>query len=205
MNNSSKRHIFFVDDEPKVRELVGETLEQAGFKVSCFADAFDCIKKLRGAACDLLITDVKLPEMSGIELLTEAKRFLPSLPILVVTGYGDVPMAVKAMKEGAADFIEKPLEKHALISAVEIALEQCPSSDPILCKRLTNAEIKVLYLILEGKTNKEAANLLHRSISTIEVHRKHIMRKLGAENIVDLVKIAAAMGLVNPQPPQAKE
>lgn len=205
MDNSSKRHIFFVDDEPKIRELVGGTLEQAGFKVSCFADAFHCIEKLRSTACDLLITDVKLPEMSGIELLTETKRFFPFLPILVITGYGDVPMAVKAMKAGAADFIEKPLEKHSLISAIEIALEKSPSPDSFLRQRLTNAEIKVLRLILDGKTNKETAYLLHRSVSTVEVHRKHIMSKLDAKNVVDLIKRASEMGLIEPQPPQAKK
>ncbi len=193
-----KQHIFFVDDEPKVRKLVGGTLEQAGFKVSCFAGAAECIEKLRSKNCDLLITDVKLPKMSGIELLTEAKRIFSSLPVLIVTGYGDVSMAVRAMKAGAADFIEKPLEKQTLLSAVEIALKQIPSNDPLVLKGLTNAEIKVLRLILDGKTNKETALLLHRSASTIEVHRKHIMRKLGADNVVDLVKQAAAMGMVYP-------
>jgi two-component system response regulator FixJ len=199
MTNISKLHIFFVDDEPKVRELVGGTLEQAGFKASCFASAADCLEQLRADKCDLLITDVKLPGMSGIELLTEAKRLAPSLPVLVVTGYGDIPMAVRVMKAGAADFIEKPLERQVLLSAVEFALKQIAPTDPLLRKGLTRAEMRVLYMILDGKTNKETANLLHRSVSTVEVHRKHIMRKLGVDNIVDLVKQATAMGLIYPQ------
>jgi two-component system response regulator FixJ len=199
MTNISKLHIFFVDDEPKVRELVGGTLEQAGFKASCFASAADCLEQLRADKCDLLITDVKLPGMSGIELLTEAKRLAPSLPVLVVTGYGDIPMAVRVMKAGAADFIEKPLERQVLLSAVEFALKQIAPTDPLLRKGLTRAEMRVLYMILDGKTNKETANLLHRSVSTVEVHRKHIMRKLGVDNIVDLVKQATALGLVSPQ------
>jgi two-component system response regulator FixJ len=199
MTNISKLHIFFVDDEPKVRELVGGTLEQAGFKASCFASAADCLEQLRADKCDLLITDVKLPGMSGIELLTEAKRLAPSLPVLVVTGYGDIPMAVRVMKAGAADFIEKPLERQVLLSAVEFALKQIAPTDPLLRKGLTRAEMRVLYMILDGKTNKETANLLHRSVSTVEVHRKHIMRKLGVDNIVDLVKQATALGLISPQ------
>jgi two-component system response regulator FixJ len=199
MTNISKLHIFFVDDEPKVRELVGGTLEQAGFKASCFASAADCLEQLRADKCDLLITDVKLPGMSGIELLTEVKRFTPSLPVLVVTGYGDIPMAVRVMKAGAADFIEKPLEGQVLLSAVEFALKQIAPTDPLLRKGLTRAEMRVLYMILDGKTNKETANLLHRSVSTVEVHRKHIMRKLGVDNIVDLVKQATALGLISPQ------
>ena len=106
---------------------------------------------MRNENCDLLITDVKLPEMSGIELLTESKRFFPLMPVLIVTGYGDVPMAVMAMKAGAADFIEKPLERQALLSAVELALTQVAPTDPLLRKGLTNAEMKVLRLLLEGK------------------------------------------------------
>ena len=199
MASISKRHIFFVDDEPKVRELVEQTLERAGFKVMCFAAAADCLEKLRFSSCDLLVTDVKLPKMSGIELLAEAKRIIPSLPVLVVTGYGDVPMAVSAMKAGATDFIEKPLKRQVLLSAVEVALSQIKPAEVLLRKKLTRAEMKVLRLILDGKTNKKTAQLLHRSISTIEVHRKHIMRKLAVDNIVDLVKRAAAIGLISPE------
>jgi two-component system response regulator FixJ len=199
MAGVSKQRIFFVDDEPKVRELVEQTLVRAGFKVTCFAAAADCLKKLRFSNCDLLVTDVKLPEMSGIELLAEAKRIIPSLPVLVVTGYGDVPMAVGAMKAGATDFIEKPLKRQVLLSAVEFALSQIKPAEVLLRKKLTRAEMKVLRLILDGKTNKKTAQLLHRSISTVEVHRKHIMRKLAVDNIVDLVKRAAAMGLICPE------
>jgi len=195
--NIPKQRIFFVDDEPKVQELVGETLEKAGFKASCFAGAADCLERLRTDKCDLLITDVKLPGMSGLELLAEVKRFFPSLSVVVITGYGDIPMAVRAMKAGAADFIEKPLEKLSLLSAVKFALEPITATDPLLRRGLTRAEMRVLRLILDGKTNKEAARLLHRSISTIEVHRKHIMRKLGVDNIVDLIKQATTIGLVN--------
>lgn len=206
---SREQHVFFVDDEQKVRELVGRILEQAGFRVSCFARANDCLEKLRtdrlvvslSNPCDLLVTDVKLPETSGIELLAEVKRLAPSLPVILVTGYGDVPTAVRAMKAGAADFIEKPLEREALLSAVQVALKQAVPADPLLRKSLTRVEMEVLNLILEGKTNKEAANLLHRSVSTIEVHRKHIMRKLGVDNVVDLVKTAIAMRLFDGQTP----
>lgn len=198
MPNIPKQRIFFVDDEPKIREIVSEILMQAGFRVSCFAGANDCLEQLRTDRCDLLITDVKLPGMSGLELLAEVKRFFPSLSVVVITGYGDIPMAVRAMKAGAVDFIEKPLEKRNLLSAVKFALEPITATDPLLRRGLTRAEMRVLRLILDGKTNKETAYLLHRSISTIEVHRKHIMRKLGVNNVVELVKQAATMGLINP-------
>ena len=200
MPNTPKQRIFFVDDEPKIRELVGETLKKAGFRVSCFAGATDCLEQLRTDKCDLLITDVKLPGISGIELLAEAKRFFPSLSVVVITGYGDIPMAVRAMKAGAADFIEKPLEKYALLSAVKYALKPITSTDSLLRKGLTRAEMRVLRLILDGKSNKEAARMLKRSQATIEVHRKHIMHKLGVHNIVDLVKKATSMELTDPPP-----
>ena len=196
MKNNTKQHIYFVDDEPKIREVVSETLEQFGFEVSCFACAADCLEQLRCQTCDLLITDVKMPDTDGIELLTEAQRFAPWLPVLLVTGYGDVPMATTAFKAGAVDFIEKPLDRQALLSAVKSVLKRINPSDPLLGKTLTRTEMRVLRLILDGKSNKEIARLFGRAMRTIEVHRSRIMRKLGVDNAVDLVKRAAVMGLV---------
>lgn len=195
MIKTLKPHIFFVDDEPKIRELVSETLEEAGFNVSCFATAANCVEQLRTRTCDLLISDVKLPGVNGIRLLAEAKRIDPSLPVVLVTGYGDVPMAVRAIKAGACDFIEKPVNRQGLLWTIEFALKQVSPTHPLLHKRLTHAEMRVLRLILDGNTNKEIGRLLHRSESTVAVHRKHIMRKLGVHNAVDLIKRAAAMGL----------
>jgi len=197
-NNAKQYNIFFVDDEPKIRGIVNETLEEAGYKVSCFSCATDCLEQLRTQMCNLLITDVKMPEMDGMELLAEAKRIAPWLPVLVITGYGDIPMAVEATKAGAADFIEKPLERQTLLSAIESALRQITLPDSVLGKLLTAAEMRVLRLILDGKSNSEIAFLRHRSARTIEVHRSHIMKKLGVYNVVDLVKRATVMGLVEP-------
>jgi len=190
------KHIFFVDDEPKVREVVGKTLEELGSKVSCFASATDCLEQLGSQRCDLLITDVKMPEMDGMELLAKAKRLAPWMPILVITGYGDIPTAVTAIKAGAVDFIEKPLDKKSYLWKVKSILQQSTFDDSYIGKPLTESEIKVLKLIIDGKSNKEIANLLHRSVRTIEVHRSHLMRKLDVDNVVDLVKRVALMGLV---------
>ena len=190
-----KQHIFFVDDEPKIRQVVGETLEESGFEVSCFSCAADCLERLDSRMCDLLITDVKMPGMDGIELLTEVQRFAPWLPVLLVTGYGDVPMATSAFKAGAVDFVEKPLDRQTLLSAVESVLKQIDPLDPILGKALTRTEKKVLRLIMDGKTNKEIGGLFRRNTRTIEVHRSRIMRKLGVNNAVHLVKRAALLGL----------
>ncbi len=202
MEDYSKQHIYFVDDEPNVRKIVARTIEQLRVKVTCFASGADCLEKLALQHCDLLITDVKMPKMDGIELLTAAKKLNPSLQVLVITGYGDIPMAVRAVKAGALDFIEKPLDRKGFLSIVESVLRRIRRSDRLLGKTLTAIEIKVLRLVLEGKTNKQIANSLHRSIRTVEDHRSHIMRKLGVDNLVDLVKKATIMGLVTPIVPK---
>lgn len=193
MTNNAKKHIFFVDDEPDIRIVVSRTLEQLGTKVTCFAFGADCLEQLHSQRCDLLITDVKMYDMDGIKLLTEAKHIIPSLPVIVLTGYGDIPMAVKALKAGASDFIEKPLDKYSFLLAVESVLKQNWGEHPIVDKVLTKTEIKVLRLILDGKSTKEVAEFLHRSVRTIEDHRAHIMHKFGVDNLVDLVKQAAAV------------
>lgn len=195
MTDYARQHIFFVDDEPQVRKVVGKTLRQLGSKVSCFAGAADCLKRLHSKRCDLLITDVKMPEIDGIELLIEAKRIAPWLPVLVITGYGDVPMAVRAVQAGALDFIEKPLDREHFLHAVQAVLKQKSALDPLLGKSLTKTQLRILSLVLDGRSNREIASLLHRSIRTIEVHRTRTMRKLGVKNVVDLVKRATMMGL----------
>ncbi len=193
MTNITKQYVFFVDDEPKVRKMVGRTLEQAGLKVSYFARAAECLKQLHSQTCDLLITDVKMPEMDGIELLTEVKRIIPSLPVLVITGYGDIPMAVKALKVGASDFIEKPLDRQSFLSAVDSVLKRNTQNHPLVGKVLTKTEMRVLRLMLDGKSTKEIAGLLHRSTRTIEDHRTHIMHKLGANDLMHLVRLVAVV------------
>jgi len=198
MTGKAGPRIFFVDDEPKVRKIVARTLEGLGSKVSCFRRAADCLERLRRKSCDLLITDVKMPEMDGIELLIEAKKLVPWMPVLVITGYGDIPLAVKAIKAGAVDFIEKPFDRQAFILAIESALKRTTPSDPLLGRALTRAEVKVLHLILAGKNNREIASLLNRSKRTVEVHRSRIMRKVGADNLVSLVKRATVLGLIEP-------
>jgi two-component system response regulator FixJ len=196
MVNYTKQHIFFVDDEPAVREVIGETLKEVGFKVSCFTRADDCLEQLNAGNCDLLITDVKMPEMDGIELLNRTKRVCPWLPVLVITGYGDIPMAVKALKAGAADFIEKPLSRENFITVVESILRKNARSLASWDRKLTKAEVKVLRLVLDGRSNIEIARLLNRSVRTIEDHRNKMMHKLGAHNLADLLRKSVALGLL---------
>lgn len=204
MAQNIEQHIFFLDDEPAIREVVRETLEDSNFKVSCFGSPTKCLAQLRSQKCHLLITDLKMPEKDGIELLMDIKRLAPWVPVLMITGYGDIPTAVKAMKAGAVDFIEKPLDKKNFVRKIRLVLKQNVSAHPDLGASLTKNEAKILQLIIKGKSNREIANLFHRSARTVEVHRAHLMHKLGVDNLVDLVKRVASMGLVDlveKQPP----
>ena len=178
-----------------MRKVVRRTLERLGVEVTCFAGAADCLEKLGSRACDLLITDVRMPKMDGIALLTEAKRIAPWLPVLVVTGYADVPVAVRAMKIGAADFIEKPLHRDTFSLKVESILRCSSPTDPDTGRPLTRTELKVLRLIISGKTNRQIAQLLRRAIRTVEDHRSHLMHKLAARSAIGLVERAIQMGL----------
>ena len=200
MVQSAKQMIFFLDDESKIREVVKETLQESGLKVHCFESPAECLAQLRSAKCDLLITDLRMPEKDGIEMLTEVKQLAPWVPVLVITGYGDIPTAVRAIKGGALDFMEKPLVKETFLRKVKLILQQSVLGDARLGEPLTRAEATVLKHIIEGKSNREIGIVLNRSVRTIEVHRAHLMRKLGADNVIDLIKLGAAMGLVNIEP-----
>jgi FixJ family two-component response regulator len=135
-----------------------------------------------------------MPGRDGLELLDDVKRAIPWLPVIVVTSYGDVPMAVEAVKAGAFDFIQKPLDPDTFLTKVGSALQQDALADILRGKPLTETETKVLRLILQGRSNKEIAHMLCRSVRTIEVHRNHIMHKLKVNNVVDLVKKAIDLG-----------
>ncbi|MCP4613510.1 MAG: response regulator [Planctomycetes bacterium] len=196
MTSRAKQHIFVVDDEPNLLKLVGIILEQTGLKVTCFAHAADCLEQLRLQTCDLLITDVKMPGIDGIELLKEAKCLVPSLPVIVMTGYADISMAIEVLTLGAAQFIEKPFAMGNFLQIVKKVMKQSPIHCPILDESLTKKEMKVLHLILECKSTKEIAQIMHLSLRTITNYRSRVMHKLGVDNVVNLVKQAAVMGLL---------
>jgi len=196
MANNARQHVFFVDSEPKVQKLVGRTLEQVGFKVSCFSRASGCLEQLHSQLCNLLIINVKMTGVDGIELLKKVKLIKPLLPVLVIIRSGDVPMARMAFKAGVSDIIEKPLNRKSLLSTVESTVKWNDRTHSLENMLLTKTEMGILRLILDGKNNKEIANMLHRSMRTIEVHRSHIMRKLRVHNVVHLVERSIAKGLI---------
>lgn len=189
------REVFVVDSRTEVVNEITGVLKSHNYEVTTFTTNAACYRKLRHCECDLLICEVKMPGMDGIVWLKEVKRIMPYLPVLIITNYADIPMAIKVIKMGVADIIEKPLDRKLLLDSVESALQQYENIDPVLGKSFTQCERRVLKLILSGKSNKEIACLLHRSIRTVEEHRRKVMRKLGVNNVVDLVKKAANLNL----------
>lgn len=191
MKTGNKLSIYFVDDEEAIRKVAYNTLRSVGYEVQCFKNGLECIPVLGTEDCNLLITDVKMSGMDGLELLEKAKAKAPWIPVLVITGYGDIPMAVRALKLGAADFIEKPLERTIFLSKIREIIDDSPMNAISAGDNLTRSEMQILKMILDGYSNRQMAATMNRSVRTIEMHRSHIMQKFGVSNIVDLVKRAA--------------
>jgi FixJ family two-component response regulator len=200
MLNKGNRHVYFVSDDPGVHERVCGTLEQLGFKVACVDSAAHLLAELRSELCGAVDADVKIPSGEAPDAGRCAKRNNLPLFALVMSGYNDVAMAIKLLRAGPLDFIKIPLNKQAFLTSVQSALSRTPLGDGFVREALTKIELSVLRLVLEGKTNSEIADLLHRSVRTIEAHRSHIWHKLGVHNLLELLEKSALIGLSEPPP-----
>ena len=200
MNMTAKKGIVYVvDDDEAVRDSLQWLLEGKDYRVRCFesAEAFLARYDPREVAC--LIADIRMHGMTGLELQDKLIERHSPLPIVFITGHGDVPMAVDTMKKGALDFIQKPFNEEELLGLVERMLnhareaftghQQAASRDALLAK-LTGREAQVLERIVAGRLNKQIADDLGISIKTVEAHRANIMEKLNANTVADLLKIA---------------
>ena len=200
MNMTAKKGIVYVvDDDEAVRDSLQWLLEGKDYRVRCFesAEAFLARYDPREVAC--LIADIRMHGMTGLELQDKLIERHSPLPIVFITGHGDVPMAVNTMKKGALDFIQKPFDESALVSVVERMLEhartaftdqqQAATREALLAK-LTGRESQVLERIVAGRLNKQIADDLGISIKTVEAHRANIMEKMGANTVADLLKVA---------------
>ena len=194
-----KGTVYVVDDDEAVRDSLQWLLEGKGYRVRCFDSAESFLSRYdpREVAC--LLVDIRMGGMTGLELQARLIEIRSPLPIVFITGHGDVPMAVDTMKKGAMDFIQKPFNEADLVRLVEQMLEHAKDSfadsqlaanrDSLLSK-LTMRESQVLERIVAGRLNKQIADDLGISIKTVEAHRANIMEKLSANTVADLLKIA---------------
>jgi two-component system response regulator FixJ len=188
--------VHIVDDDDAVRQSLAFLLSSAGIAVrvyespNAFLDSFD------KEQCGCLVTDMRMPEMTGIELLHRLKERAPYLPAIVITGHGDVPLAVEAMKAGAVDFIEKPFDEEAIIAAVQAALKKGGEEDNAAAAvaariaSLSERERQVLEGLVAGQPNKGIANALGISPRTVEVYRANLMAKMEAKSLPELIRMA---------------
>lgn len=198
---NDQRIVHLIDDDAALRDAVSLLLRTEGFKVNAYDSALSFLKAVSPSAEGCVVTDVRMPEMNGIELIAKMKEDRITIPVVVVTAHADVPMAVEAMKLGAIDLLEKPLDSEALINAVSAALDrrdadvnrsrECQAINARLAT-LTRRENEILAGLLKGLSNKVIAHDLGISIRTAEVHRANIMAKMRAGNLAELVKMALA-------------
>ncbi len=195
--NTENPIIYIVDDNDDVRETLKLLFESVDLCAESFGSAGEFLDAYPMGQSGCLIADLRMPEMSGLELQEELVKRSIDLPVIIITGYGDVEMAVKAMKAGAADFIEKPYKEQELLDRVHKAINQSAqkrqeSSEEQMAReqlaQLTPRERQVLEFIVDGEPNKRIAHHLELSEKTIEFHRANIMKKLEAKSLADLVR-----------------
>jgi two-component system response regulator FixJ len=191
--------VHVVDDDEAVRDSIAFLFQSAGVQVQTHASAIAFLDKLPEIVAGCVVTDVRMPDMTGIELLQRLKDIKPALPIIVMTGHGDVPLAVEAMKAGAFDFIEKPFDDDAMLDAVRAALARGDSLGKRDAQRaqveerlnaLSGREREVLQGLVGGHPNKVIAHNLGISPRTVEIYRANVMSKMKAPSLSDLVRMA---------------
>lgn len=200
MSNIPPSHIvYIVDDDEAVRDSLRWLLEANGYRVKSFGEAEEFLNAYDPDQVGVLIADVRMPGMSGLELQEELISRDAPLPIVFITGHGDVPMAVSTIKKGAVDFLEKPFNESDLRTIVarmldqaieRVAQHQTRKNQEAILSRLTSREQQVLERIVAGRLNKQIAGDLNISIKTVEAHRANIMEKLEVTTVADLIKIA---------------
>jgi len=199
-----KRLIYLVDDDDAVRRSAGFMLKTSGYEVETFASGVEFLKQVKQAEPGCILLDVRMPEMDGLEVQRELKAQGVAMPVIVLTGHGDVNVAVTAMKAGALDFIEKPFEKAVLLAALDEGFAQIEQSDSsktraneaaTRLKALTGREQDVLQGLVRGHPNKTIAYDLGISPRTVEIYRANLMTKLGVHSLSEVLRIAFAAGL----------
>jgi len=200
--------VFVVDDDPSVREALGSLFRSVGLQVELFGSAAEFLQRKRPDGASCLVLDIRLPGVSGLDFQGQLVKANIRTPIIFMTGHGDIPMSVRAMKAGAVDFLAKPFRDQDMLDAVAAAIqrdqqareaEQAAAVLRTAYESLTAREREVMALVTSGLMNKQAAGQLGLSEITVKIHRGQAMRKMKAKSLADLVRMAESLGLHQPK------
>ena len=210
---SDKAVVHVIDDDEAMRELLAFLLSAVGMEVRTYESALEFLDVAPNAEAGCVITDVRMPGLSGIDLLRRLRELKLGIPVIVITGHGDVPLAVEAMKIGALDFLEKPFDDEVLLASVRSALNQLNQDQKRQAERteierrlaaLSNRERDVLEGLVSGHANKQIAYDLGISPRTIEIYRANLMTKMQAASLSDLVRMALIARILGPDSERPK-
>jgi FixJ family two-component response regulator len=201
---SAQPLVFIVEDDPSMRRALGNLFQSVGLEVEVFGSASEMLQTKLPDVASCLVLDVRLPGLSGLDFQTELAKANIHIPIIFMTGHGDIPMTVRAMKGGAVDFLAKPFRDQDMLDAVVMAIERDRKrreADKIvvslqsLLDTLTPREREILALVSSGLLNKQIAAELGLAEITVKIHRGHIMKKMAARSLADLVRKAETLGI----------
>src|SRR5918993_975452 len=202
LQTDQKAVVHVVDDDPSIREALQDLFHSIGIETQTYPTARDFTATAVSDAPGCLVVDIRLPDMNGLDFQAQLSQTGVQLPVVMMTGYGDIPMSVRAMKRGAVDFLPKPFKDQDMLDAVLTAIKgdrqrRAVDGDATkVCERfgtLSARERQVMLLVTAGKMNKQAAGDLGISEITVKIHRAAVMRKMGARTLADLVRMADAM------------
>src|SRR5271165_6417527 len=201
-DNSAAPVVYVVDDDDGMRRALDTLLCTVGYKTAVFSRPGEFLANFKAEAPGCLVLDIRMPDMSGLEVQQQLNRMGSMMPVIFITGHGDVPMAVQAMKEGAFEFIQKPFRDQDLLDRINHALKQDAGNRTVVARRtevlqrlesLTPRERQVMGMVVDGAANKVMAIDLHLSERTVEIHRAKVMEKMGARSVAHLVKLHLAL------------
>lgn len=207
--NDDQPIVFIVDDDPSMRRALTNLFESVDLRVEAFGSAPQILQRKPPEVPSCLVLDIRLPGLSGLDLQADLARANIHTPIIFITGHGDIPMTVRAMKSGAVDFLTKPVRDQDILDAVQAAierdrkrrnLEKMVSNVRSRFESLTARERDVLSLVTSGLMNKQVAAELGLAEITVKIYRGQIMRKMGAKSLADLVRMAEALGIQRAKP-----